>query len=65
MQGDVSEHLVATAMENFTRLGHELASMSTEILPVFPFAFFKMILQSGAGQRHSLYGSDMCLTEGS
>jgi hypothetical protein len=37
------------AMENFIRLGQELAFISMARLPDCSFAFFKTILQSGIG----------------
>ena len=65
VQGDESEHTAATAIESLMRFEHVLASMSIDNLPAWPFPFFKTILQSGVGQRHSPHSSEEQLTEGS
>jgi hypothetical protein len=63
VQGEVSKHAAAFAIENLIKLGHELDVMLMAILPLRPVAFLRMILQSGAGRRHSPHGSALQSTE--
>ena len=65
VQGEVSEHAAAFAIESLIRLGHELEFMSMAMLPVRPLAVLRTILQSGAGRRHSPHGSELESTESS
>jgi len=63
VQGELSEHVAAFAIESLTRLGHELNFMSMARLPARPFVFLRIILQSGAGRRHSPHGSELLSME--
>jgi hypothetical protein len=59
VQGNISEHVAASAIDNLMRLEHKLNFMSMAMLPIRPFDFVRTILQSGAGQRHSLHGLEL------
>jgi len=59
VQGDASEHFVATKMEILMRLRHELTFMLIVTFLARPLLFTRMNLQRGAGLRQRPHGSKL------